>query len=92
MLYTNLINTTAVEINDMTIGIQFPNGISSFGKTVLEKIENKNDLQKEVSIVSGKTMNIKYIDLTEKESQNKNNTNNLEDMIGGLDIPFHIID
>ena len=92
MLYTNLINTTAVEINDMTVGIQFPNGINAFGKTVLEKLENKNELEKEVSKVSGKTMHIKYIDLKEAENQNKASSNSLEDMIEGLDIPFHVID
>ena len=37
VLYTNLINTRAKEINDMTVGIEFPNGLTSFGRTVLEK-------------------------------------------------------
>ena len=36
MLYTNLLNTNAVEIDDMTVGIEFPKGITPFGKTVLE--------------------------------------------------------
>lgn len=54
VLYTNLINTNAVEINDMTIGIQFPGGITSFGKTVLEKPENKQELVKQVSIALSK--------------------------------------
>ena len=40
VLYTNLLNTQAREINDMTVGIEFPNGLTSFGKTVLEKQEN----------------------------------------------------
>ncbi len=92
MLYTNLINTNAVELNDMTIGIEFPNGINAFGKTVLEKSENKNELIKKISIVAGKEMNIKYIDLKEEQNQPKASSNNLEDMIGGLNIPFNIID
>ena len=35
MIYTNLLETNAVEINDMTIGIEFPKGMTAFGKTVL---------------------------------------------------------
>ena len=35
MLYTNLLNTNAVEINDMTIGIEFPNGITAFNEKVI---------------------------------------------------------
>ena len=90
MLYTNLINTNAVELNDMTIGIEFPNGINSFGKTVLEKSENRTELEKQVSIVCGKTMNVKYIDL--KENSNQAQSNSVEDMISVLDIPFNVID
>ena len=37
MLYTNLINATAKELNDMIIGIEFKKGITPFGKAVLEK-------------------------------------------------------
>ena len=61
VLYTNLMNTSAEEINDMTVGIKFPNGLSSFGKTVLEKQENVKELTKLVSMACGKEMNIKYI-------------------------------
>lgn len=93
MLYTNLVGTTATELNDMTIGIQFPNGLNAFGKTVLEKAENKNEIIKQVSIVCGKEMNIKYIDVkNEESSQQATNGNQLEDMMNGLDIPFNIVD
>lgn len=91
MLYTNLLNTSAVEINDMTVGIQFPNGINAFGRTVLEKAENKNEIEKQVSIVCGKTMNVKYIDLKENNNNNQVNQNNAESMISELNIPFNII-
>ena len=89
MLYTNLLNTNAVEINDMTVGIEFKNGINAFGKTVLEKAENKNEIEKQVSIACGKTMHVKYIDLKQK-NQTKGNT--VENVISNLDIPFDIID
>ena len=37
VLYTNLMNTDAKELNDMTVGIMFKKGITPFGRTVLEK-------------------------------------------------------
>ena len=62
MLYTNLLNTNLGEINDMTVGIEFPKGITSFGKTVLERPENMQEIEKQVSILKGKTMRIKLVD------------------------------
>lgn len=91
MLYTNLLNTNAVEINDMTVGIEFPNGMTPFGKTVLERPENKNELIKQLSMVSGKEMNVKYIDLKENTNQNKTD-NSVENLISNLDVPFNIIE
>ena len=91
MLFTNLLNTNAIELNDMTVGIEFPNGINAFGRAVLEKTENKNEIEKQVSLVCGKTMNIKYIDL--KEANNcKTIKNDAESMMNNLDIPFDIIE
>ena len=92
MLYTNLLNTNAIEINDMTIGIEFPNGINAFGKTVLEKLENKSEIEKQVSMVCGKEMNVKYIDLKQAQAQNKVDQNNVESMMSSFDIPFNVID
>ena len=91
MLYTNLLNTNAVEINDMTVGIEFPNGMTPFGKTVLEKSENRTELIKQVSMVAGKEMNIKYIDL-KVANQNVQKEDTVESMMSGLDIPFNVID
>lgn len=89
MLYTNLINSKAKEINDMTVGIEFANGLTSFGKTVLEKPENKQELIRLISMQAGKEMQIKYLDkLQDKSEDKKNNNNNFE----GLDIPFNIIE
>ena len=62
MLYTNLIHTNAKELNDMTIGIEFPNGMTAFGKTVLEKQDSIAELTKLVSMECGKQMRIQYID------------------------------
>ena len=90
MLYTNLLNTNAVEINDMTIGIEFPGGLTDFKKKMLDMPENKSELIKSVSIASGKEMNIKYIDL--KENKNVPKEENAESIINDLNIPFNIID
>ncbi len=91
MLYTNLLNTNAVEINDLVVGIEFPNGLTSFGKTVLEKPENKNEIIKQVSMAAGKEMNIKYLDSNQKANMEKKD-NSLEGMVSSLDIPFNVVD
>jgi len=89
MLYTNLINTAAKEINDMTLGVEFPNGLTAFGKTVLEKPENMDELVKQVSIEAGKEMRIKLIDLKAQSSaQTQNSRNSLAD----LGININVID
>ena len=62
MLYTNLINTNLGEINDMTVAIEFPKGLTSFGKDVLQKPENMQEIEKQVSILKGKQMQVKLID------------------------------
>ena len=93
MLYTNLINTNAKEINDMTVGIEFPNGITPFGKAVLEKSENVNEIEKQVSIICGKEMRVKFID-TKKENAGsiENDPNSIEAFAKNSDIPFNIVD
>ena len=93
VLYTNLINTVAKEINDMTIGIEFPQGITPFGKTVLERPENMKELSELVSIACGKEMQIKLIDnKKEDESDNDSVQKNIQEFANGLDLPFNIID
>ncbi len=88
VLYTNLINTNAVEINDMTIGIEFPNGLTPFGKTVLEKRENIKEIENLVSIACGKEMQIKIINNNSQNVENANQKNDLEQFANDFDIPF----
>ncbi len=89
MLYTNLINTNAVEINDLVLGIEFPNGLTAFGKSIIEKPENMQELVKQVSIEAGKEMQIKLIDLKSTNNvQHESSNNGLED----LGININIID
>lgn len=72
MLYSNLMSTKAVLIDDLTVGIEFPNGLNSFGKGVIEKPENMQKLKELVSIECKKDMRIKLID--EKQPEISNNT------------------
>ena len=95
LLYTNLINTVAYELNDMTIGIEFTGGLNPFGKTVLEKSENVADITKLVSMECGKPMQIRYI--TENmESILASNVNNqksiAENTAESLGLPLNIIE
>ena len=91
VLYTNLMDTKATEINDMTVGIEFPKGMTAFGKTVLEKQENIREISKLVSMACGKEMQIKYItpnNQTHKITQEEN----LQNLANESDIPFNIIE
>ena len=92
VLYTNLINTQAKEINDMTVGIEFSKGLTPFGKTVLEKQENVKELTKLVSMACGKEMNIKYIDTSTAMTSKLTAEQAIQDFASDANIPFNIID
>ena len=92
MLYTNLLNTNAIEINDMTVGIEFPNGITPFGKTVLEKPENKAEIANQVSIACGKEMYIKYIEVKSQAEEELTEEQQLSNFASEFDIPFDVIE
>lgn len=91
LLYTNLMNTNAVEINDMTVGIEFPNGLTPFAKSVLEKPENIQELTRLVSMEYGKDMRVKVLDGTQNIVKPKE-VGPIENMANDLDIPINIID
>ena len=90
VLYTNLMNTRAREINDMTVGIEFPNGLTAFGRTVLEKQENIKEISNLVSMASGKPMNIKYI--TNVGNMQETEEKNIKSIAKESDIPFNVIE
>ena len=92
VLYTNLLGTSAKELNDMTVGIEFPNGMTSFGKTVLEKQENIREISNLVSMACGKEMQIKYITPNEQNTHQMTSEENLQNFANETDIPFNIID
>ena len=91
VLYTNLVNTRAIEMNDMTVGIEFPRGLTSFGKTILEKQENIKELTNMVSMASGKTMQVKYITNAQENKNQFNREENIQNFANESDIPFNII-
>lgn len=84
-------NTKAKELNDMNVGIEFPNGMTSFGKTVLEKQENIREISNLVSIACGKEMQIKYI-TPQQNSHEMSVEENLQNLASQSDIPFNIIE
>ena len=91
ILYTNLLETNAIEMDDMTVGIQFPKGIDSAKKIFLERPENIFEISKELSIACGKEMRIKYID-TKPQKEEMNEEQELSNFASGFDIPFDIIE
>ena len=92
LIYTNLMNSKAFEIDDLTIGITFENGLTPFGKTILEKYENKTEIEKKLSIELGKTIGVRYIDGKKEVVVPKDTKNNIENFAEGNDIPFNIVD
>ena len=105
ILYANLVNTEAVEINDMTVGIKFYNGLNQFRENILNQPENISILTKEISMICGKTMNIKFEDAssagkTETARNKKTQENpiedkkeeNEEDILNSLDIPINFVE
>ena len=102
MIYTNLINTEAVAINDMTVAIRFKNGLNAFRQDVLTKPENMSILTKEISIICGKPMQIKLEDAKvsnaapAKQVYNKTEDTKQkeqpEDILDGLDIPINFVE
>lgn len=92
MLYTNLINSNATELNDMTVGISFPKGLTPFGKAILEKNENVTELEKRVSMEFGKPMRIKYIEDNKQEVNAKVEENPIESFAQDLNLPFNVIE
>jgi len=92
ILYMNLVNTNAVEINDMTVGIEFPNGLTTMVKGVLERPENKMEITNQVSIACGKQMNIKFIDTRPQEDDEMSKEQELSNFANKFDIPFNAVD
>ena len=92
VLYTNLMNTKAEQLNDETVGIKFQNGITAFGKAVLEKQENVKEISNLVSMACGKNVQIKYISDMQNKVIQHNPGDDIQKLANDSDIPFNIID
>lgn len=93
MLVSNLMNTVATELNDMTVGIVFQNGLTPFVKSIMEKPENIQELTRLISIEYKKEMRIKLLDcqdaiLAQKEKQKSPE----QQVVDELDIPVNMIE
>lgn len=89
-MYINLAGTVAKEINDMTIEIEFPNGMSKVAKDFLERPENKQNLKNTIHLASGKDMQIKFVDT--KIRNEDEFANEFEAFAQNNDIPFNVVD
>ena len=92
VLYTNLMNTKAEQINDTTVGIKFSKGITAFGKTVLDKQENIKEISNLVSMACGKNMQIKYISDVQNQLVEHSPEDDIQKLANESDIPFNVID
>ncbi len=93
LLVSNLLNTVATMINDMTVGIVFQNGLTPFVKSIMEKPENIQEITRLVSIECGKEMRIKLLDCQDEILAKKQNEKKPEDEIAKeLDIPINVIE
>ncbi|MGN1298587.1 MAG: DNA polymerase III subunit gamma/tau [Candidatus Scatovivens sp.] len=87
-LYTCLANTVVSKNGDMILEINFPNGMTSFNKQILDDANNRNDLIKVIMDITGEEMHIKYGENNKLETEKNTNKNPIEEL--GIDI--NIID
>lgn len=90
LLATNLMNTIATLINDMTVGIVFQTGLTPFVKSIMERPENMQELTRLVSIECGKEMRIKLLDNQDEILKQK--AKEAQNPIQDLDIPINVIE
>ena len=88
-LYTNLLNSTANKINDMTVGIKFERGITPFGKTILERPENMNEIVRQVSIEMAQPMRVVLLDNNDTIASSSDKFSNIAK---DIDAPINIIE
>lgn len=92
LLATNLINTVATLINDMTVGIVFTNGLTPFVKSLMERPENMQELVRLISIECGKEMRVKLLDNQDAILKQKAKEQEEANPMASLDIPINVIE
>ena len=90
LIYTNLMKSTPVELNDMVVGLEFKSGLTPFIKSIIEKPENLAEIEKVISVEYEKPMRVKLIDgSTEKVEVEKTA---IDEFKNEMDIPINIIE
>ena len=87
-MYINLAGSVAREVNDMTLEIQFPNGLNKVAKDFLSRPDNKQSLKNTIHLACGKEMQIKFVG---EETSTKQDKNEFEAFVNNANIPFNII-
>ena len=91
LLASNLLNTVATMLNDMTVGIVFQSGLTPFVKSIMEKPENIQELTRLVSIECGKEMRIKLLDYQDPSLKQKLE-NSQQKAVEELGVDVNVID
>ena len=91
-IYANLIGTKGVLVNDLIVGIEFPNKVTDFARRVIEEHENKALIEKIISMEQGANMQIRILDDMKTSEKATNKKNQIEDLANKMDIPFSVID
>ena len=89
VMYMNLKETKAYEINDMTIEIEFPKGINKMAKEFLARPDTKQELREKVHLACGKEMQIKFAENNVNDDSAQENE--FEKFMGNNDLPFNVI-
>lgn len=84
VLYTNLLYTNLVIINETTMGIDFVKGITTFGFAVINKKENIDYIADEISKFVGKKIKLKYLSQGAEIKDNEIQ----EQQVSDDDLPF----
>ena len=93
VLYMNLKNTRAAKVDDNTVEIKFPNQLSPFGKTVLEKQENREEIVNLISSACGKNMQIKFVSGTTQNVEDVNSAEaDIKKIADDANIPFNVVE
>ena len=88
LMYINLAGTIARETDDMTLEIEFPNGMSKVAKDFLARPDTKQNLKETIHLACGKEMQIKFVDDNLKR---KEQANEFEKFMEESQLPFHVI-
>ncbi len=93
MIYTNLLNTKAVEQDDRFIGIVFDKG-ARFAKMIVSKTENLEVIQTILSKKLGREVRVRCIDAGAAAAEQKKDefVEKVEDLAKRINVPVNIID